>query len=342
MNAEAPVRAIIAGAGLMGRWHADAVRRTGGLVVAVVDPDRRRAEALAHRYGGAAIYDDLVPALAARQGDLVHLCTPLPTHAPLARAALDADYHVLVEKPLAEDVAATQALLDLAANRRRQICPVHQFLFQPGVLAAHAALSRLAPIRRIEFVACSAGAEGGDTQRQRAVALEILPHPLSLLARLLPILPDAIDWQSLEPTAGELSLTGLAEGVVISIAISMHGRPPRNQLTLIGEGGTLQVDLFHGYHLVEPAGLSRLDKATRPFRSAGRTIWAAGWNGLARARQGELAYPGLTELVRRFHRACRGAGPSPLTVEEIMAVARAQAQVTARRTLTAQHWTEVS
>ena len=118
----------------MGRWHAAAAAHAGAKVVAVVDPDGARAAVLAHRHPGAAVFTDLGHALVVVGPGVVHLCTPLATHAPLALDALAAGHHVLVEKPLVDDLATADVLLRAAESARRLVCPVHQFLFQPGAL----------------------------------------------------------------------------------------------------------------------------------------------------------------------------------------------------------------
>src|SRR5688572_12071223 len=78
----ARVRAAIIGAGLMGRWHARAVEHAGATINAVVDADLDRARQLAraHRARAASSLSD-----AASYGtlDVVHVCTPLETHATL-------------------------------------------------------------------------------------------------------------------------------------------------------------------------------------------------------------------------------------------------------------------
>ena len=106
------VKVAIAGAGLMGRWHAHAAERAGGRVVAVVDRDRGRAQRLASRHRGARAFKDAEASFDI--ADVVHICTPTQTHVALAGAALAARRPVLVEKPLAPTAADTQELVRLA------------------------------------------------------------------------------------------------------------------------------------------------------------------------------------------------------------------------------------
>src|SRR5262245_19238381 len=115
-------RVAIVGAGLMGRSHAQAAARAGGGIVAVVDLDPARGARLASRYAGSKAVTALDAVLG--EVDLVHLCTPGASHAALAREALEAGRHALVEKPLAPAADETLSLLDLAAERRVLLCPV--------------------------------------------------------------------------------------------------------------------------------------------------------------------------------------------------------------------------
>jgi predicted dehydrogenase len=325
MSAKArTLRAAVVGAGLMGRWHAHALARSGGRVAAVVDPNEPRARALAESYPGAAVYADLGAALGAAEVDVVHICTPLETHAPLARAAIERGRHLIVEKPLAGSAAESAELLARAAERGVLLLPVHQMLFQRGTQRLFAALPQLEPLRHLDFTACSAGAEGRDAAGRDRIAFEVLPHPLSLLARLLPDPPDELAWRLAHPAPGELRATAAAAGTTISITISMSGRPTVNTLRVIGAGGTAHLDLFHGFATLESAGVSRLRKVARPFSRAARTAAGAALNLGLRAVRREPAYPGLRELIRRGYAAIRGEAPPPIGAAEILAVIRTQ------------------
>lgn len=316
-------RVAVVGAGLMGGWHADAVARAGFRVAAVCDPDERRAAALAARHPGALVFTDPGAALTREVADAVHLCTPLPTHAPLAARAMDAGLHTLVEKPLAVGAAATGELLAHAARQGVLLCPVHQYVFQPGALAAPAALAAIGRLLHVDATACSAGAEGGDDAHRDAIAASVLPHALSLLARLAPAVLAGATWRVLRPRAGELRADGVGDGVTVSLMVSMAGRPTTNTLRLIGERGTVHLDLFHGFAVRERGEVSRRRKIVHPFLLAGGTLAAAAANLAGRAARREPAYPGLRELVRRFHEAARDGGPAPIPPEETMQVARA-------------------
>lgn len=315
--------AVVAGAGLMGRWHAYEIDRCGGRVAAVVDPDPDRARRLAARHADARACSDLEDALDEVQADVLHLCTPPATHEQLTARALDAGLHTLVEKPLAPDARTTEALLERARSAGRLLCPVHQFLFQRGTRRVLDELPRLGPVRHVDFTALSAGAEGGGDPG--GIAREILPHPLSLLARLVPDLLPGMRWKAAEPSPGEVRATGMGETVTTTLLISMSGRPTDNRARVVGDGGTARLNLFHGYAVISPAAPpTRARKAAGPFVLAGREAAAATWNLALRAVRWQPAYPGLRELVRAFHRAAAGGSPSPVSEEETLGVARAR------------------
>ncbi len=320
MGHESRPRALIAGAGLMGRWHADAARRAGADIRAVADPDLDRARALARRYPGVRAAPSLAECLAAESADVVHICTPLATHEPLARAALEAGCHVLVEKPFAESLEAAERLLSLAGRRQRLITPVHQFLFQRGILQAGVWLERIGPLRHLEMEVCSAGAERPGSSPD-GIALEILPHALAFAARFCSGPIDQGEWNCRRPAEGELHLLASVGGVGISARISMRGRPPVNRLRLIAERGTIHADLFHGFAIREAPDSSRTMKALRPLLFSGKLGAAAVGNLLRRAVRTEAAYPGLRELVGRFYAAATSGAPNPIPEGETRAVA---------------------
>jgi hypothetical protein len=86
----------------------------------------------------------------------------------------------------------------------------------------------------------------------------------------------------------------------------------------------VRANLFHGYATLERGAPSRLDKVGRPFLGSTAALGAAAANLVGRAMRRESAYPGLRELVRRFHLACAGLGPSPISADESIDVARAR------------------
>lgn len=321
------MRALIVGAGLMGRWHAEAIRRAGGTVAAIVDASVPRAIQLARQVGhGCAPVGTLDDAFARHHPDVVHVCTPAGTHEALVERALDAGCHALVEKPLAVGFAETERLMALAAARGKLVCPVHQFLFQPGTerVTALAGAGAFGHILHLDAVACSSGAMGKGEEEADAIALDIAPHALALLARLAPDAIDAMRWSVARPRPGELRVLGEAAGLTVSITVSMSARPTRNGATVLGSESSADLDFFHGFATVYRARSDRRWKIARPFVVGGRTLAAAGTNLVARAGRGERAYPGLRELVCRFYAAAAGDGELPITPRETLAVARAR------------------
>jgi predicted dehydrogenase len=330
------LRAGVVGAGLMGRWHAHAIARVGGRVVAVIDPESERAARLAAKLSHRpAVASELGLAIHEHRIQVLHVCSPLATHAGIVRVAIEAGIHVLVEKPLAPDAATVEALHELASAHGVLLCPVHQFLFQRGILAAQSALAKLGTVRQFDVVACSAGADGAADAERESVALDILPHGLALARRLLGAPLATAAWQVSSGSAGELRAASDVADVSVMLAVSMRARPTENSLTVRCDQGTVRANLFHGYATIERGTASRLDKVARPLVGSSRTLGAAAGNLARRALRREPAYPGLRELVRRFHLACAGQGPSPISVDESTDVARARDSIARLRSRSA-------
>ena len=322
----------IIGAGLMGRWHADAVSRIGGVVRLIVDPNEAARNALGKKHPGARVESVAEAAGLATNADVAHVCTPLATHLRVMTELIEAGIHVLVEKPFTANATDARAIVDLAAKRGVLVCPVHQFLFQDGVRDLCSWLPELGPVRRLEFSTCSAGAVGGDAAAQDALIAEILPHPLSLVNELLQVQASDLDWQVVHPTPGEFRAIASVKETVVDVAISAHGRPTENVLRVIGDNGSAIADLFHGFASRLSPNVSRGAKLTKPFTTSAGTFAAAAANLARRAARGESAYPGLRELVRAFHTAVRTGGASPIGADAIVDVSVARDSLLSRLT----------
>jgi len=326
MRAGNPLRAAIIGAGLMGRWHADAVRRAGGNVVLIADADPARALKLAD-ICGARVARSTQEAISSV--DVVHVCTPPAGREAIISAALDACRHVLAEKPLAATAGIVAGLHSRAASAGVLLCPVHQFLFQQGTLRAAALRDDIAPVRQVSAEISSAGADGGSEKARDQLAFDILPHPLALGERLIPGGLSGMRWLGVRAAPGQIHIIGTARGVSFSVQLSTTTRPTCNMLRLAGDRGSIHADLFHGFAVVEPGKVSRLRKATRPFTVSASTLVAATENLTRRAMRNESAFPGLRELVARFYSAVAEGGAAPISADESIAVAAARDDIIA-------------
>jgi predicted dehydrogenase len=99
----------------MGRYHAQKLAaRSDCKLVAVVDADRPRAEALARAHACAALTDYRA---VLGMADAAVVSVPTERHREVAGACLEAGLHVLVEKPIAVDLEESEYLASLARSK---------------------------------------------------------------------------------------------------------------------------------------------------------------------------------------------------------------------------------
>ena len=115
------------GAGAFGRHHASKYRGIEGVeLIAIADPspEVRKTSFANHGVHAVADWRDLLGMV-----DLVSVCSPAVTHAPIVRAFLNSGAHVLVEKPIATSLEEADALISLAANTGKVLTVGHQERF---------------------------------------------------------------------------------------------------------------------------------------------------------------------------------------------------------------------
>ena len=310
-----PAIAVL-GAGLMGRWHLQAARRLGARLLAVADPDTARARALAGP--DLPVFPGLDEMLRAVRPDVLHLCSPTASHGPAIEAAIARGVHVFAEKPLAADAAQTRRLADLARAAGLRLCPVHQYAFQDAVERVIAGRDRAGALRLVDLDFFSAGAAAADLP---GIAADILPHPAAIVQRLWPDRPlGSLDWTIRAAGQGGWQIAAPLEGALVRITLSLTARPTRAALTLWGERGAWEAELFHGYARFRDGTATRRSKMLRPFADAAGQGGHAAVNLAGRALRREPAYPGLRALTAAFYASLSG-GAEPIPPDRAVAVA---------------------
>jgi predicted dehydrogenase len=137
----------VAGAGAFGKNHLRVCREleTAGLgvaLVAAVEPDAARAADAAARYA-IPIFASVDELLATDlRLDAAIVAVPTVQHHAVASALLDAGLDLLVEKPLATNLAEADNLIQRAEKGKRILQPGHLERFNPAVLAVEPQLRR--------------------------------------------------------------------------------------------------------------------------------------------------------------------------------------------------------
>ncbi|MEO8624869.1 MAG: Gfo/Idh/MocA family oxidoreductase, partial [bacterium] len=118
-SSDKPTEVGLIGFGLGGAtFHAPFIHATPGLrLAAVMTSDVSRRAAVGKEYPDAQVVNDVEALLAVSPTlDLIAISTPNASHYPLARAALEAGKHVVVDKPFAGTAAQARELHALAAR----------------------------------------------------------------------------------------------------------------------------------------------------------------------------------------------------------------------------------
>ena len=150
------IRLGVVGVGHLGSHHArlysEIAKRSNGQCVfaGVFDTDNTKTRALAEKHGGAtfASLDEISDSV-----DAVSVATPTETHFAVARQFLERGKHVLVEKPITDNLREAEELVSLARQKHcvlqvghvERFNPVMRYLNEVLTEAAFIEVHRLSP-----------------------------------------------------------------------------------------------------------------------------------------------------------------------------------------------------
>jgi predicted dehydrogenase len=174
--ADARLAVGVAGCGHFGRFHAlKAAAAPGVRLAGVHDPNAERAQAVGWETGAPSLsWPDLIAACEA-----LIIAAPAEAHFSLAEAALKADRHVLVEKPIAATLAEAGALALLAAERRRVLQVGHLERFSAAFQAVSARMQHPLYVEAVRIAPFKL--RGTDV----SVVLDLMIHDLDLVLALV-------------------------------------------------------------------------------------------------------------------------------------------------------------
>ncbi len=182
------LRIGVVGCGYWGSKHVRVLSSISDVDVALIDQDAERRNKLTESYtvfATVARLEDVADSL-----DAVIIATPPTTHYPVAKAALEAGLHVLVEKPMTTDIDDAVHLNRLAEEQNRCLMVGHTFEYNPAVWSL-ADTIRDPEFGRVRYIN-SARLNLGLYQQDTDVLWDLAPHDISIINRILDSRPTSV------------------------------------------------------------------------------------------------------------------------------------------------------
>ncbi len=294
-----PVVVNVIGAG---RWGPNVARAFNTLPDAAVhyvcDADESSLTRICENMSGVETTSDTAVAMEDPSACAIAIVTPVHTHFHLAKAALEAGKHVLVEKPLCANVDECLELMELAEARGLVLAVGHVFLFNAGIqkVKAYIDSGELGKVQYIHATRTNLGPIRSDVN----AAWDLAAHDLSIFDYWLDAAPTAVH------AHGQCFLGGTQEDVVVSayrypndvlgfMHVSWLNPKKVREITIVGDRKMI---VWNDIDLVEPVRVYDKSASTESHPPYADSFGAQ----RAIIRDGDVLVPKVT-------------GPEPLRAE---------------------------
>jgi len=335
----------LVGCGKAADQHVSEIKKLkNARIVAVCDRELLMAEQLAIRYDVREYYSDFDRMLQQVRPDVVHITAPPQSHVTLAKKALDAGCHILVEKPLALDHEEAEYLIDHVVRSNRKMTIGYTYYFDPIARVMRTMIQEgvLGEIVHVEsFLGYDLSGPFGEPiladqahwvrQLPGGLLQNILDHLLNKITEFIieerPIVY-AHAWQRSDPFNANLGLPDelrvMIRGQTSSAhaIFSAHARPLAHYLTIFGTKNTMHLDFISSTMTFSststlPGTIGRLScafgQAWQYFREGGRNV-------IRFARSQYHYLDGLNFLLTAFYDSIIHDTPVPIPHTEMLRI----------------------
>ncbi len=339
------MRFAIVGCGFISRVHLAAMTGIADAeAVAVVDRDEQVARERAEEYQVPKTYTDWSEAFGSNDVDAALICLPHAMHYKCTTDALNAGKHVLIEKPIAVDVAQAREMTELARARNLTLMVAHMKRFDRRFQVMKAKIDE-GTIGR-PFLAKSEwigprevfvnnpwtkdAAGGGPLMGFGSHHIDLLHWMMGSVKRVS-CYKNNIVWPDIEAEDSAAAIVEFENGAIGSITYTwgaeIYGQ--YENLAIYGTKGTLNMEQecltlvseeINGDRIPRPLDTTRSDSqdieqygkelaisSLEPFRLEIRHFIDSVKNGTAPITSGEVATEAL-ETISRAHTSANGDG----------------------------------
>src|SRR5437773_2123066 len=171
----------------LGYWGPNLVRNfctlPGSELVTGCDLQVERCQKIASLYPSIRFTQNVQEVFESKEINAVAIATPVRTHYPLVKQALAAGQHVLITKPLTDNAAHAEELINLADKKRLILQVDHTFIYHPAVERLKDIVMRgeLGDLYYFDSVRINLGLFQTDV----SVIWDLAPHDISIMEHLI-------------------------------------------------------------------------------------------------------------------------------------------------------------
>lgn len=252
------IKFAIVGCGRIAQRHAEHIANNG-LLVAVCDIDKEKADAMANSYSCQAFYS-LEEVISAKLDiDIIAICSPNGLHASHSIKSLNSGFHVICEKPMAISVEDCGRMIQAAEKANKRLFAIKQNRFNPPVAAIKNAIDqgKLGKIYSIQLSSFwnrnedyyknswkgTSDMDGGTLFTQFSHFIDLLYWIIGDIRRVYALTgnfghQNIIEFEDTGVVALEFYNGALG---TINYSVNSYGKNMEGSLTIFGEKGTVKI-----------------------------------------------------------------------------------------------------
>ncbi len=162
----------------------------GAEVFAICEKDKNKHDSIRTQIPNVKIYLHFQELIDDSQIDAIVVTTTVSSHYRIGKATLMAGKHLLLEKPMTEEVWQAENLINIAQKKKKILMVDHTFLFMPSIKA----LKRIIDSGELGYVHSVVGTRAnlGLFQKDTDVVYDLAPHDFSIMYYLFNEIPQNV------------------------------------------------------------------------------------------------------------------------------------------------------